>query len=282
MAVAMGTSNTINSQIEIIDLENPSNVCSNLPNYPLPLIGSMGSLNSQGQPFICGGHNGATLISTCYKYINNTWIKFPPMNVKRCAGALSNGNWFNQQRRHLVTGTYLGSASDAATGEILTENGWQMLNISLPYNISEHCSVMMNSSTALVIGGYSNNAPINKTFFINLDENTLREGPVMNSKRSYHSCGRILVNDTYLIIAVGGEIDLNNNLDSVEILDEKTFSWKLGPKLPYGITRASIVEDPMGGIIVIEGKSPNVPYLNSMVRLRNANLGILLNFIVFF
>ena len=170
MAVAMGTANIINSQIEIIDLENPSNVCSNFPNYPLPLFGSMGSLNSQGQPFICGGHNGATLISTCYKLINNTWIKFPPMNVKRCTGALSNGNWFNQQRRHLVTGTY-GGSSDAATGEILTENGWQMLNISLPYKIYEHCSVMMNSSTALVIGGYSINAPINKTFFINLDEN---------------------------------------------------------------------------------------------------------------
>ena len=104
MAVAMGSANIINSQIEIIDLENPSNVCSNLPNYPLALFGSMGSLNSQGQPFICGVHNGATLTSTCYKLINNTWIKFPPMNVKRCAGALSNGNWFNQVTMKTVFG----------------------------------------------------------------------------------------------------------------------------------------------------------------------------------
>ena len=275
MAVGLGFSSSfgMSSKVEIIDIENPSNVCSQLQNYPLAIESAMGSLNSDGKPLICGGCTSTTtLCSTCYTYENDTWIMFTPMNFERCTGVLSTGNWFNEKRRILVTGT---SGASGATSEMLTDNVWEMFNILLPYNFTYHCSVMVNSSTSLIIGGRLNGITSNKTFFFNIDEKYLLQGPSMNIVRYYYSCGKILINDSYLIIAVGGMDDKSTFLKSVEILDDKSNSWKFGPSLPYGITRASIVEDPRGGIVLVAGRT-SAAYLSSMLRLPNANFGMLI------
>ena len=274
MAVGLGFSSSfgMSSKVEIIDIENPSNICSQLKDYPLALQKAMGSLNSDGKPLICGGCASKTLYSTCYTYENDTWIMFTPMNFERCTGAFSTGNWFNEKRRNLVIGT---SGLSGATAEMLTDNVWDMLNIQLPYNYTYHCSVMVNSSTSIIIGGRQNGIASKKTFFFNIDEKNLMEGPSMNFVRYYQSCGKILSNDSYLIIAVGGMDDKSNFLKSVEILDEKSNSWMFGPNLPYGVTRASIVEDPMGGIVLVAGRT-SAAYLSSMLRLRNANFGMLI------
>ena len=34
-------------------------------------------------------------------------------------------------------------------------------------------------------------------------------------------------------------------------------SWRKGPRLPVGLSRSSLVEDPEGGVIVVGGKLPD-------------------------
>jgi hypothetical protein len=73
-------------------------------------------------------------------------------------------------------------------------------------------------------------------------------------------------NPSLSIIAVGG-IGLN----SVEILDENSSTWRLGPYLPITTYSAGIVADPRGGVIVIGGYTSS-GLTTSLYRLKHAGL----------
>jgi len=62
---------------------------------------------------------------------------------------------------------------------------------SLPVSISHHCSVLVNSTTVLIIGGYQNDATSPNTYVFNADNEIWTEGPPLKHPRSWHSCGRI-------------------------------------------------------------------------------------------
>ena len=59
-------------------------------------------------------------------------------------------------------------------------------------------------------------------------------------------------------------------LKSTEIYDDVTFRWKSGPELPVGITHGVLVEDQMGGVVLIGGYSDTIPYLDTLYHLSNA------------
>ena len=42
---------------------------------------------------------------------------------------------------------------------------------------------------------------------------------------------------------------------SVEILDEGSNEWQMGPELPFGISHSKMVEDQNGGVVLIGGLS---------------------------
>jgi hypothetical protein len=76
---------------------------------------------------------------------------------------------------------------------------------------------------------------------------------------------------SFSVIVVGGEgEDGSNFLSSVEILDFEAKLWRDGPDLPIAITRAAMIEDPTGGVILIGGKSPTNSFLDSLYRLAHA------------
>jgi hypothetical protein len=41
---------------EVIDLEDASNICQNLEDYPFGVFSAVGGLLNQGDPLVCGGH----------------------------------------------------------------------------------------------------------------------------------------------------------------------------------------------------------------------------------
>ena len=94
-------------------------------------------------------------------------------------------------------------------------------------------------------------------------------GPALITPRYDHSCAKIRKNtkDSSLsIIVVGGyHIGL---LTSVEILDENSSTWRIGPYLPVGSSAHGIVEDPRGGVILIGGYVRN----NLLYRLKDGGL----------
>ena len=53
-------------------------------------------------------------------------------------------------------------------------------------------------------------------------------------------------------------------------MDEGASEWRNGPDLPFGISHASLVEDPSGGVILVGGRSDNNDYLKTLFKLSDA------------
>ena len=97
-------------------------------------------------------------------------------------------------------------------------------------------------------------------------------GPVLNSPRYDHSCTKIIKDSkdpSLSIIVVGGYY--LGRLKSVEILDENSSKWRMGPYLPVEILASGIVEDPRGGVILVGGYT-NSGMISSLYRLKHGGL----------
>ena len=78
---------------QVVDLES-TKTCSNLPSYPLRLIGATGGVIN-GSPLICGGEGRASgessnaIQSSCYMYdkTSQTWNWHSNMKTKRVFSA---------------------------------------------------------------------------------------------------------------------------------------------------------------------------------------------------
>jgi hypothetical protein len=140
---------------------------------------------------------------------------------------------------------------------MLTEERWESNIPSLPVTISAHCMVTVNSTTVMAIGGAQNSGYSGKTFYFTLGEESWTEGPELKNKRLHHSCGKIRRNKERqeMSIIVAGGYDGPSYLSSVEILDEGSNEWQIGPELPFGIERSQLVEDQNGGVVLIGGIS---------------------------
>ena len=263
------TGDALVEKVDIIDLENPNNVCNDWTVYPQYPAGSVGFLDSNGIPIICGGWNGHDS-DYCFNYDTaNVWFVNSMLVYPRNYAAISSSNWLNQTQIVLITGT--SNTSYGNTAEMLTERGWELVPIPMPYSVYHHCSAMLDSNTVFVIGGQVNGSPSDKVLLFNLESKTWTYGPSLNTARQSHSCGKIIQGNDYVIIVAGGEN--NGRLMSVEIFNNTTKSWSQGPSLPYAIAAAGLAEDPTSGVVLVGGMSVAVPYMNSMIRLRNANPG---------
>lgn len=139
--------------------------------------------------------------------------------------------------------------------EALTSSGWKQLPYPLPMNFLGQCMALINSTTAIVMGGFQALALSKDTYVISNSTRTWTLGPPLNDLRGFHTCGRILTNKatkTYGVIVVSG-YDGTNYLSSVELLDQGATSFVRGKPLPVALLYNSLVEDPAGGIIIING-----------------------------
>jgi hypothetical protein len=213
------TSNSVKS--EVIDLEDASNICQNLDDYPIQVRGAVGGLLNQGDPLVCGGEYPAT--NVCY--VVNQPGQSSEMREERAYSASLTLN-----STHLwVTGGRNGSGW-LKTSEFVSMGQAAVKGPDLPFAVEEHCLVGVNSSTALLCGGYNDGGDLNECHYMDLEDHSWSQGPSMMTKRGGHSCG-IFKSAAHqgrnIVIAAGG---LNNNdyLDSVEFLDPTTNTWNEG------------------------------------------------------
>jgi hypothetical protein len=184
------------------------------------------------------------------------------VRVKAAAAQLQDG-------KILVTGGYDFSGY-LNSAEMLTEDGWESNIQTLPVTIYLHCMVTVNSTTVMAIGGYQNGQISGKTFYFTFGEESWTEGPELNYKRGYHSCGKIRrdkESQEMSIIVAGGYNDDSSYLSSVEILDEGSNEWQTGPELPFGIDDSQMVEDQNGGVVLIGGESSSISKLDTLYQL---------------
>ena len=265
LLVATGIQSSGNTDlVEIIDLLNSSATsCIGFQKFPFASAGGQGILNIDDQPFICSKTQGGQ--TNCYSFSVGMWKYNSSMNYNRGAFAMTKSPLENNSL--LVTGG--GLFTNGNVDEIMVEGRWQISPVSLPLPIIEHCMLLINSSTAIVLGGYFQ-GNLNSTYILNSEFPQWVEGPQMQDPRAFHSCGLVPSNalSTQLSIIVAG--GTSGSMASVEILDEGSNQWRRGPDLPIGSTYNTMVAHPLGGVIVLGGKSVDSGPLDKLFYLPNA------------
>jgi hypothetical protein len=255
------TKNGKTGTVEIIDLESPHTTCKNLKNFPLPSEGPLGGLGFQDEPMICGGReNVMKYYSNCFTLKNNEWTSSHSLAGVRGFAAVSPSPYPTKTHKLFISERY--------TAEVLTTQGWKTIPQTIPVKIFHQCSVLFNSTTIMVIGGWQNDVISSNTFFFNTENEVWSKGPQLKKERASLSCGRIKKNrlsqEFSIIAAAGGDGPL---LSSVEILDQGSNRWREGPALPFGIGSSQLVEDQKGGVILVAGESSSNGYLDKLYQL---------------
>merc|ERR1712062_503801 len=117
-------------------------------------------------------------------------------------------------------GNYLNS------GEIINFDQNNVDDFVLKEKIYAHCSVLVNSSTAMILGGYDGSSSVKSTYFLNLNTFKVTDGPKMQERRRHLGCAVFEHNKQKFVIAAGSS---SPELKSTEILDLDTEIWTTGP-----------------------------------------------------
>jgi hypothetical protein len=255
--------------VEVIDLESSKTTCKNLPNFPIDVFSSFGGLGFEEKPLICGGRTNVGSTNECFTLKDNVWIPSANFKANITSAAISSSPYPLSSHKLLVTGGY-SSSTLLSTFEVLTKEGWKTISPSLPVKTSDHCAVLVNSTTIMIIGGYRNQK--NTHYFNSLNAEWVR-GPQLQQERKYHSCGRIMrdsQSQETSIVVVGGMDRSDKHLSSVEILDEGSNEWRQGPALPFEIHGSQMIEDRNGGVVLVGGSTKSYEDLNTLFHLPHA------------
>ena len=258
--------------VEIINLDASSTTCKNLEHFPSQVIGAVGALGPKLEPVICGGfyNSGNVDENSCYSLQKDTWQLLSLMNQNRRHAAIAPSPYPSDNFSVIVSGGYNGS-DWLDTVEIWNQNAWHLSSTVMPVAINLHCMVQINLTTVMIIGGY-NTTSLVETFIFNSENEIWVPGPSLQEERYGLACGRIKTtrNQPYFsIIAVGGN-NIDENLRSVEILDEVDGNWREGPALPVRLCNSNLVEDPAGGVIIVGGENSEIGTHDTLYRLSHA------------
>jgi hypothetical protein len=218
------TGNPISTSVksEVIDLDDASNICQNLEDYPIGVEGTVGGLLNQGDPLVCGG---------AFPYTKSCHVVNEPGQSSEMLEERIYSASLTLNSSHLwVTGGYNDGNGYLQTSEFVSIGQAAVKGPDLPYAVSDHCLVGVNSSTALLCGGY-NGQSLNECQYMDLEDHSWSQGPSMMTKRISHSCG-IFKSAAHqgrnIVITAGGYNYDDTYLDSVELLDPTTNKWNAG------------------------------------------------------
>jgi hypothetical protein len=219
--VTTGSPRSTSVKSEVIDLEDASNICQNLEDYPIQVAGAVGGFLNQGDPLVCGGD---PYTKVCH-VVNQPGQSSEMLEERAWSASLTLNS------SHLwVTGGWNGNGYLLQTSEFVSIGQPAVKGPDLPYAVEGHCLVGVNSSTALLCGGNNNSGTLNECHYMDLEDHSWSQGPSMMTKRNSHSCG-IFKSAAHqgrnIVIAAGGYNDATDAdyLDSVEMLDPTTNKW---------------------------------------------------------
>jgi hypothetical protein len=257
------------SAVDIVDFSNASTTCAYLPNIPGSIYSydTVGGLGFQNEPIVCVNEINVT---KCYSYVSGVWGQYSyNVSVSRhwgssVANANPSGTW------KIATAGGDQTPTAGTTIEYLTSTGWKMSTAKLPRRQWHNCMTAINSSTFFLFEGHNfdTNYQSQRTFFLNIDSNTVVEGPPIKIARERAGCS--ILNDRvtggkYIVIAGGYNSTYYNYaspywyLNTSEILDLATLTWKMGPNIPIQLDSPQMIEHPQGGVVLIGGTTPTGP-----------------------
>ena len=205
--------------VEIVDLINP-NFALKWNDDRAARIGSIGGI-LQNQPFICGG------CDSNWKNVNNGIILGSNQEIPLIKGRRFASSVVLNETRLLVTGGVDENGKDLNSSEFISLDQPPEDGPKLPFTVSSHSMVQVDSTSIYLIGGWQDNKKSEKTWIIDAKNNfAIKEGPPMNNPRGWHSSATMRLNNKVFIIVVGG-YDCRSH---TEILDTSlpTNKWKPG------------------------------------------------------
>ena len=122
-----------------------------------------------------------------------------------------------------VTGGIFDDGERLNSTEIISLDQPSVLGPKLPFTVSDHCLVLVNSSTIFLIGGIQNSQASNKTWIIDPSKDfQIKEGPSLNciQKNGLGTsgtafCAKMRIEGRIFLVAVGD----GWNVGCVELLD---------------------------------------------------------------
>jgi hypothetical protein len=229
--VLVTTGKDVGSQkMEIMDLNNPTNVCqpSFLADYPLDQVhGATGGLLTNNNALICGGREGWKnyILDDCF----SIGININPHGIKKTKSLTPYRSYAASvvwnSTTLWMTGGWVGIWTKSTEFVQLTGT---TPGPDLPLEVYDHCLVSLNDTTVLLIGGVLQSGTTSKaTFYYDTDHKTWTDGPSLILGRNGHSCAlfksHTVHGHTDTVIVTGG-----NNLASTELLNLDSNNWQSG------------------------------------------------------
>ena len=224
LLILTGSTTNESKKIEVVDLQNPQNSCILPEEFPARLYGATGGFTHDG-PLLCGGFNYDTdsRSNSCFTFKDSKLIE-AAVNLQTerqsaSAVVLPNGELW-------IQGGYNGNF--LSTSEIMSLQGSQN-GMELEKGISMHCSMMINTTTAFITGGFTGSGWSKETYFVDVQNWKLTKGPQMEEARGWHGCAAFMHNGVNYAVVTGG-LSNGNDISSTEILDldSGTLEWTKG------------------------------------------------------
>ena len=233
--------------------------CRSVPDFPSPLLyyPPIASFNNQiyidniigNQGFVLQNDSWVPTFGFCGYPVTVTAVIKAPFPDKTSISLLVIGGLNSE-------GTFVNK------WVILTLNGWMYLPL-LQQEFSNHCALLYNSTTILVIGGIY--APTD-IFVFNSVTMEWTTAAKLNFAREDHYCAMINSSNqsqARIPLVIGGKAQISTEFS----LDLS--SWAVGPALPYYIIGTAAVGDGNGGVVMVGGQRDSA-LLDTLLYLRDA------------
>ena len=106
---------------------------------------------------------------------------------------------------------------------------FERMNVPLIRKRRAHtCARLPDTNLIVITGGYDNTINVRDTSeILNLNDNTIRRGNPMNTKRSFHGMAVITIDNEDRLAVFGGYDENDDFLDKVETLNPRTRKWEM-------------------------------------------------------
>jgi len=227
--------------VEIIDLSSTETDCQPLQKFPFVNYGSVGEVGMDNKPIICGGFYNT---SSCHTYSDGQWVEGPALNIGKKEASM-----VKTDLGIIISGGLDERGDLISSQDMLTPSGWKEI-ISLPKPVRSHCLITLNATHIMSIGGHNGITSLSEVNILDIVNEKWTVGPILNTPRWDHSCGKIKTDEGLDTVIVVGGYDAEND---VEVLKSGGNEWISGPSLPKNIAEAQLVQDITGGVILIGG-----------------------------
>jgi len=203
-----------------------------IPQFPDMRMNMFGAV--VGEKIVaCGGATSGSNANHCYSLgpLEKAWQFSGAMREAR---RLGDAIEFTDPGKIFITGGRQGKSPNMVslkTTEILDiDSRTSTFGPDLPEGLAFHCILKLNSSTAMIIGGYNGYGVVPKTHYFDLNKLTFTPGPNLLTDRHNHACGILQTEGKEYIVVAGGETTFGgSSLASTEYLTlDNPDGWKQG------------------------------------------------------